>query len=225
MSERYLLRFSRKDALKFIGHLDALRVFRQSVRRAGLPVTYSQGFNPHMLLSFALPLPLGMDSENDYAELTLDHPLPPDECIARFNTHAPGGLRLTGAKPTEEGTPGVAARTAAADYIWRIPATSASGDIPAVLQALLDEPSLIIPKKTKSGVKDTDIRPDLFDLHAADGAILLRLSAGSARFVSPLLAAALINDRLGLTSPPSPADFTRVELYDAGFISLFGGGA
>jgi len=52
------LRFSKTGTLCYLGHLDFLKVFTQAIRRSGLPIAYSQGFNPHQIISFALPLPL-----------------------------------------------------------------------------------------------------------------------------------------------------------------------
>ena len=214
MAVKLLLRFSKKGALKYTGHLDLLRAFQRSIRRAGLIAAYSQGFNPHMLLSFALPLPLGMESENDYAALALEARLPEDEIISRFNDSAPEGLLLTGVKPVAEGSPGIAAVTAAADYAVFMPRLSEFNP-----ESLLSRPSIILPKKTKSGVKDTDIRPDIFGLRVISeqgrGFLFMRLSAGSERFLNPKLVIGLI------TENAEHVPVARLELYDKNFTPLF----
>ena len=226
------LRFSKSGALCYIGHLDFLKVFQQTIRRAKLPVAYSQGFNPHMLLSFALPLPLGMASTSDYADLTLEHEMPYDELVSQFNAHAPRGLRLTTA--WEFSGPGAAALVTAADYmfIMEMPdsvnkdmyATQEKAD--EIVQALLNRENIVIPKKTKSGIKDTDIRPDLMDIYVPgvgksgnyksfdfaaipfNASILMRLAAGSGRFLNPLIVANLI-----LGHDTDPSTIVRHELY------------
>jgi radical SAM-linked protein len=202
---RYLLRFTKNGPLRFIGHLDLLRVFQLTMRRAALPVAYSQGFNPHQLISFALPLPLGMAGENDYAEIYFTEVIADcDEIITRFNNAAPSGLRLTLLKKFPDG-PGVAACCCAADYVY-------SADVPQqVIDDVLTRNELIIPKKTKSGVKDTDIRPDILTLKTDGETVRMRLSAGSQRFLNPLTVAGLLIAKAEAT--PDAGLFTRTELY------------
>ena len=246
------LRFSKGGPLRFIGHLDFLKVFQQTIARAKLPVAYSQGFNPHMQLSFALPLPLGMTSVCDYADLTLESEMPEDEVISRLNAHAPGGLKLTGAREFEG--PGAAALVMAADYTFpaelladcvplaTLPSDGAtfaelpSGSNPLtrltaeekaeekaeeIIRSLLNRESIIIPKKTKSGIKDTDIRPDILDISISHNQVTMRLAAGSARFLNPLIVAGLLFGR-----DACPASITRVELYrintnNEGLVTLY----
>jgi len=194
------IRFSKKGLLRFIGHLDFLRVFQQTIRRAQLPVAYSQGFNPHILLSFALPLPLGMESVNDYADLTLENDMDFCEIMNRLNTPAPTGLAITKAAPME-GQRGAAAAIAA-DY-------ALEASVPAeAIENLLKSGELIVPKKTKSGIKNTDIRSDILDIWQDGGLTILRLSAGSARFLNPLTVAELL-----LGEKPATSQLSRLELY------------
>ena len=232
---KFRLQFSKSGPLRFIGHLDFLKVFQQTISRARLPVAYSQGFHPHMLLSFALPLPLGMTSLRDYADLTLESDLPTDTIISRLNTHAPGGLSITNAR--EFNGPGAAAMVTAADYLYIMELPAKLEDegifrelniINETIQSLMNRESIIIPKKTKSGIKDTDIRTDILDL-SIEGmgyggtltealmeaeqmqpsvCITMRLAAGSARFLNPLIVAGLLLGR-----DADPASIIRAELY------------
>ena len=87
--------FSKTGRLKFIGHLDLLRTFQRAFRRAEVPLAYSQGFNPHPLLSFANPLGLGMTSADEYADLTLETPMDNEEILRRTNAQLPPGLSLS----------------------------------------------------------------------------------------------------------------------------------
>ncbi|MCL2189383.1 MAG: TIGR03936 family radical SAM-associated protein [Defluviitaleaceae bacterium] len=190
------IQFSKDGALRFIGHLDFLRVFGQMLRRAELPVAFSQGFNPHILLSFALPLPLGMVSGNDYADLTLAHQVNLLDAVKVLQTHAPQGLTLHKIWETEGRN--TASVTATADY-------TLAGEI---VTDLLASQEYIIPKKTKSGVKDTNIRPDIFDITETKGQITLRLAAGSGRFLNPVTTAKILLNR-----EVSAHEITRAELY------------
>jgi len=203
MDNKIRLRFSKTDTLRFIGHLDFLKVFTQTIRRSGLPIAYSQGFNPHQIISFALPLPLGMESVNDYADISLTTDVPHDEIIEKLNSAAPQGLRVLAAyKPTGATA---AAATAVADY-------ALTADISEeAIQKILTAENIVIPKKTKSGVKNTDIRPDILDITKTDSGAILRLSAGSAKFLNPLLVVAQLID-----STPCNSQLSRLELYRNG---------
>ena len=232
MEHKIRLRFSKRDGLRFIGHLDFLRVFQQIIRRSGLPIAYSQGFNPHQIISFALPLPLGMESVHDYADITLTAGVPADEIVQSLNDAAPQGLRALAAYPVQGAN--AAAATVAADYVIALPpghcgldpyalnvgADSISArDLQSCIAKILQSETLIIPKKTKSGIKNTDIRPDIFSIETTDAGLKLRLSAGSARFLNPLLVAEQI-----LQTTPCTSTISRVELYQTdgagAFVSL-----
>ena len=65
------IRFSKTGALVYIGHLDVMRYFQKLFRRSGIPVAYTEGFSPHQILSFSHPLPLGMESAGEYADVEL----------------------------------------------------------------------------------------------------------------------------------------------------------
>lgn len=196
---RVRMRFSKTGSLRFIGHLDFLRVFQQTIRRAGLPAAFSQGFNPHLQISFALPLPLGMESVNDYADLTLTEELSPAEIVEKLNAVAPSGLLVKAAYAAENKAASV---VSVADYILNIPVISP--------EEILQQDKIIIAKKTKKGIKDTDIRPDILSLELQGSAVLMRLSAGSSRFLNPVTVAELIAVE---GEKPSVANISRIELY------------
>ena len=226
---RKRLQFSKKGNLKFIGHLDFLRVFGEMISRSRLPVSYSAGFNPHILLSFALPLPLGFVSENDYVDLVFERDLPAEDISDGLNNVAPSGLTI---KSVYEATDKCASVVAMADYSVNLCYVGARQDLPVknnttgkscltptanlsahdyiknAIDSALSKEEIIIPKKTKSGIKNTDIRGDIFSVSFDVGEVFMRLSAGSARFLHPIVAAGAI-----FGSKPSPIGFTRLEMY------------
>ena len=215
MDKKIRLRFSKTDGLRYIGHLDFLRVFQQMIRRSGLPIAYSQGFNPHQILSFALPLPLGMESIHDYADITLTTDVPAGEIVTALNTAAPPGLRILAAYPVQGAN--AAAATVAADYTVALPSCHCDHtsrhcgpDPQSSITNILQSETLIIPKKTKSGVKNTDIRPDIFSIDMTENALHMRLAAGSARFLNPLLVAEQI-----LHQAICNSSISRAELYQS----------
>ena len=63
------VKFSKNGSVKFLGHLDTMRYFQKAVRRAGIPIAFSSGFRPHMIISFAAPLSVGVTSDGEYFDM------------------------------------------------------------------------------------------------------------------------------------------------------------
>ncbi|MBU1887983.1 MAG: TIGR03936 family radical SAM-associated protein [Candidatus Omnitrophica bacterium] len=88
------IRFCKKGLLRYISHLDVLRLFQRAVRRADLPVALSQGFTPHYRISFDNALKLGVESDNEKAVFKLKEWLDPKEFTRRMNEKLPEGIRV-----------------------------------------------------------------------------------------------------------------------------------
>lgn len=101
---RYLIKYTKESNIKFISHLDIMRTIQKVVRRAELPVKYSQGFNPHMALSIAQPLGVGVYSSGEYMDLILVEEMDVQEIIDRLNEKSASGIKFmtaTQIPPTE----------------------------------------------------------------------------------------------------------------------------
>ncbi|WP_353096632.1 TIGR03936 family radical SAM-associated protein [Tissierella praeacuta] len=85
--------FNKKNYLKYIGHLDLMRLFHRSFNRADIPLKYSEGFNPHPKFSIASPLSLGIESEEEYMDVELDY-IPIDEFIEKVNAVLPKDIQI-----------------------------------------------------------------------------------------------------------------------------------
>jgi len=90
--------FCKKGVLRHISHLDIVRLFQRAVRRAGLPVTISQGFTPHYRISFANALKLGKESEGEKVAFNIDGWVDPEEFKNRINEKLPEGIRIKEAR-------------------------------------------------------------------------------------------------------------------------------
>ncbi len=86
--------FNKKNYLKYIGHLDLMRLFHRSFNRASVPIKYSEGFNPHPKFSIANPLSLGIESEEEYMDIDIDY-IPVDEFIKKVNNVLPKDIQIT----------------------------------------------------------------------------------------------------------------------------------
>lgn len=92
------VKFKKYDLLKFIGHLDLMRLLKRAFIRANIDVKYSQGFNPQPKLSFATALALGISSKGEYFDLEMEKILEPSEFILKLNSILPDGIEILDAK-------------------------------------------------------------------------------------------------------------------------------
>ena len=90
---------SKTGRLKYVSHLDMFRTMQRAVRRAGIPLWYTEGFNPHPYISFLLALSLGVEGEKEPVDLRITDDTPPEEIMARLNAVFPEGLRCVSAAP------------------------------------------------------------------------------------------------------------------------------
>ena len=95
---RYLIKYTKESNIKFIAHLDLMRTAQKIVRRAKLPVKYSKGFNPHMAMSIAQPLAVGMYSAGEYMDLVFVEEVDEKEIIDRLNACTASGIKFISAK-------------------------------------------------------------------------------------------------------------------------------
>ena len=92
---RYLMGFYKKGNMRFISHLDLQRLFKRCIRRAGVAVCFSNGFNPHEKINVVHPLPLGFETERDYFEIDTVFSHNPQDLMDAMNLALPEGIRFT----------------------------------------------------------------------------------------------------------------------------------
>lgn len=86
------LKFTKGNEVKYISHLDLMRVFQRAIRRTGIPISYSAGFNPHQEISFGAPLSLGVTSNAEYVDFKLAEAMDVQEIKKRLNSSLPDGI-------------------------------------------------------------------------------------------------------------------------------------
>lgn len=112
----YLLSFAREGTLSWLGHLDLMVVFERSLRRAGLPLVWSQGYNPRPSLVFALPLGVGVECRRDFLEIETTEKLLPQDIVRDLNRNLPQGLTIVDARITPDHKKSLMALVQAAAY-------------------------------------------------------------------------------------------------------------
>lgn len=201
----YRLRYSRGADVRYVSHLDMLKLFDRACRRAELPVAYSEGFNPHPEFVFGMPLPVGVTSEAEYVDIKLYEKISNTEFKTRLNDALPPAVRIMESKHLAEKTPNIMKTVTASKYrvIVNFESGNASGDFGKIDAELKLSRPLVVMKKTKSATKETDIRPMIHSVEFADngsgiGELLIVTAAGNLTNLRPELAINSLCDVCGI---------------------------
>ena len=164
------VKFSKEGAVKFIGHLDVMRYFQKAIRRAGIDVAYSEGFSPHMIMSFAAPLGVGVTSTGEYFDMELRSISSSRQLTERFNAVMAEGIRVLSVREIPEGKAHAAmSLVAGADYLVSFrPGKGLAEGWEDRVEEFLAQPEIVILRKTKRSEKETDIRPWIYRMEARE---------------------------------------------------------
>ena len=184
------VKFAKEGAMKFIGHLDIMRYFQKAVKRANLDVAFSEGFSPHMIMSFASPLGVGITSTGEYFDMELKSATTSSDMVKRLNDAMAEGMKILSNRQVENGKASKAmSLVAAADYRLKFRETA---KLPENWKEKLEEfkaqKEIVILKKTKKSEKELDIRPFIYKLSLEEkDEIFMQLAAGSSDNTKPEL--------------------------------------
>lgn len=177
MTQRLRLIFAKTQAMRFTGHLDLHHTWERTFRRAGLPLAYSQGFNPHPRLNLASALPLGFTSECEVIDVWLEQELKPEQVSTTLEPALPPGLQLLDLQVVDIHRPALQSELEASEYTLTL--LEPCPDLEARCQSVLQATSL--PRLRRG--KNYDLRPLILALQALtpDGegrqCLFLRLAA------------------------------------------------
>ena len=172
--------------MRFISHLDMTRFMSRLIRRAEIPVWYTEGFNPHLYMTFALPLSLGFESDYEVVDIrVLDDEYDISSLPAKLNAVCPPYIQFFKATEPVKKAGDVAA--AAFDILF-----DDGGEAANELNAFLNRGSIVVLKKTKKGgEKEIEVGDKIksFEIDRADGNTVLKivLPAGSTENLNPEL--------------------------------------
>lgn len=178
--------FTKTGRAKYISHLDSNRCWQRSIKRSGLPVWYTEGFNPHMYLTFPLPLSLGYESLCECVDLRLLEDISDAEVVEKLNDSLPMDIRVSRcAEPVMDQK-----EIALADYDIVLRCDNGE-ELSAQLASYFAQEQILVLKKTKKGQKEMDLKPHFSVLSQAvceDGvALTLRCTTGIETNVNPSL--------------------------------------
>lgn len=209
------IKFTKEGAMKFVGHLDTMRYFQKAIRRAGLPIAYSGGYSPHMIMSFAAPLGVGTTSLGEYFDMELTETVPTREIASRLNEMMVEGFQVISARQVENGKASKAmSLVAAADYLVEFrQGKEPDTDWKNRIQEFLEQQEILVTKKTKRSEKQVDIRPYIYKMGFRDEKIFLRLASASANYTKPELVTDTFFAWLGIELAPFAYMVQRLEVY------------
>jgi radical SAM-linked protein len=230
---RVRVRFEKNGIMRYVGHLDLMRFFQKAVKRSGLPIRYSEGFNPHQIMSFASPLGVGLTSQGEYMDIDLKEKVDAKAALEALNNNMVEGLEITGFKYLPDDAEKCMSAVTAASYIVTYKDSKDDAcyidNIADLKQKFFDEaPSISIIKKTKKGERELDLKPLIyrFNLDIKDGVPVydFLLSSGSTDNIKPELVVKAFHEFLGLPEfDELSLDIRRIDMFTGepdNFISL-----
>ena len=157
--QRMRLEFSRGEEAKFASHLDLMRGWHRALRRAGLPLAYSKGFNPRPRLSLAAPLPVGVTSSAELMDIYLKRRVSSLIFLKGLNAQCPPSLVVRAAEDVPLSIPSLQSLVRAADYTVRGPSQVSAERIRQAIRQLLAARAIRWEHKRDTGARQYDLRP------------------------------------------------------------------
>ncbi len=174
--QKIRIKFSKREEVKYISHLDMVRVFIRALRRARLPVAFSEGFVAREKISFSHPLPLGLTSKSEYADIEFSNFINPGELKERLNKELPSGLRVEEAEIVPLKSKSLMATFDCAEYEVKLSDLRYQmADVRERISKFLKQKEIIIKRKTKKGIREIDIRPLILKLELKGSALRMLL--------------------------------------------------
>ena len=196
--------YNKTGKLKYISHLDINRVFLRMIRKAHINVWFTEGFNQHPYVNFALPLSLGFESESEAVDMRINDDILDSEIMARLSAVAPDGIKITAVKEPQKKF----SEIAYADF--RI---TLRGECADSLGLFLEQEEITVEKKTKKGgTKQIDLKRKILKYSVSQSCgeteLLITLPAGSQENINPNLILGAFGDDISVKS------IVRSAIYD-----------
>lgn len=172
---RIRLSHTKTGALRYTGHLDMQKVWERTLRRAKLPLAYSQGFHPQARINQACPLPLGFSSTVELLDVWLNDEMPLDKIRPAIQSAAPDGVSITGIQVVDLHAPRLQTLVDTADYVITLHQTIEESELTARIDGLLA--AATFPRERRG--KMYDLRPMIMAMRSVrtpDHALQIHLS-------------------------------------------------
>jgi len=211
--QRLRITFSRSEELKYITHLDLMRLWQRVLRRANIPLVYSQGFSPHPRISLGAPLAIGVTSSSELMDIFLERRLSPHFFIKSVKEQLPGGIDILEVEEVGVGLPSLQSQIRFAEYKITVYADKKPKEAEAAIRSLLSSDSLPWQHTRDKEIRKYDLRALIDDIWLIESnppefIIGMRLRCDSAGTGRPEQVASA----LGFANPPKSIHRTRLIL-------------
>jgi radical SAM-linked protein len=210
---RLRVRFCRGEELKFISHLDIIRLWVRALRRARIPLEYTEGFSPHPRISLAVPLSVGVTADNELLDISITKVVSPHWFVETVNRQLPEGMKVLEATPISPNVPSLQSQVRFTQYQVEVKTGKNEEEIKTDIDRLLALESLPWHHERDTGRKSYDLRNLIDDIWLVEmkpasgvmGMILRCDESGSGRPEQVALA-------LGITDYPLSIKRTKLLL-------------
>lgn len=214
------IKFRKHGVMKFIGHLDIMRYFQKVMRRADIPIAFTKGFSPHMIMSFAQPLGVGVTSDAEYFDIELTESISSKRAIEQMNKANVEGIEVVSFVeiPDDKKCSGMTI-VAAAEYEVTLLESKKTSDVTLSIsdewkekvESFMNQPEICILKQTKRSEKEVDIKPMIYKMDVQNDKIYMFLATGSEQNLKPDLVMKAFLDFAG-ESEDTPLHYHRLEV-------------
>lgn len=179
IKQRLHLTFGKFDALKYTGNLDTAKLWERVLRRANLPILYSEGFNPHPRIALATALPLGISSECEIVDVALKERITLEGVIERLMSVSPPGLRIYSISEVPVRSPALPTLVRSAEYRLRFEDGISREVLQERIHAFMSATTVDTQRERKGKSVTVNLRPLVFGLHMDDsGDLIAHLAVG-----------------------------------------------
>lgn len=218
---KYRLKITKGEPVRYISHLDFASLMQRAVCRAHLPAAYSEGFNPHMKISFASALSLGVTSDSEYMDLELTKDICQPELFDKLTHVLPPGVKLLRAKQIDLRAKALMSIVDEASYSIVLPITQDIGDISTAFAKLNKLSELVIVRETPKKRKEIEIKqylpkPLTFNIQDNELHISMHIKITPTGTTKPNEVLTVLKEQFNLNIPVEEALICRTGLYHQG---------
>ena len=208
------IKFRKYGVMKFIGHLDVMRFFQKVMRRADIPIAFTGGYSPHMIMSFANPLGVGVTSDGEYFDIELSEAIDMQAAVERMNAVMVEGIDVVNMVPISDDKKQTGmAIVAAADYLSWVK----KGHFPPGWQEqaldFMAQPTIAVVKTTKKSEKEVDIKPMIYAFEVREDKVYMQVATGSVENLKPELVMQAFAAFLGVDLQSLSFGHHRLDVY------------
>ncbi len=208
------IKFKKDGVMKFIGHLDIMRYFQKLLRRSGIPISYTTGMSPHQIMSFAMPLGIGIESDAEYVDIEISDAVTSENAIAQMNKFTVEGIKILSFKQLPDNAKNAMASICAAKYTVSFKEKyNVSISLIDELRKIMQKDTIEILKQTKKNESIIDIKPGIIEFNGSASELTLVLATGSALNIKPEMVIEAILKSLDMPYVENSLNIKRLEIY------------